>query len=79
MIKHHENIKQAKSDFQETNSKFLSVFNKGSWREYGRVLIIHEGHERGYMKDILKGSIINFQGFHLQGSFQACPIFTPSF
>ena len=48
-------------------------------REHGRVLIIHEGHEGGYMKDIVKGSIINFQDFHLQGNFQACPIFTPSF
>ena len=48
-------------------------------REHGGVLIIHEGHEGGYMKDILKGSITNCQDFHLQGSFQACPIFTPSF
>ena len=29
------------------------------------------------MKDSLKGSMINFQEFHLQGIFQACPIFTP--
>ena len=29
-------------------------------REHGRVLIIHEGHEGGYMNDILEGSIINF-------------------
>ena len=31
----------------------------------------------GYMKDSLKGSMINFQDFQVQGSFQACPIFTP--
>ena len=29
------------------------------------------------MKDSLKGSMINFQDFHLQGSIQTCPIFTP--
>ena len=77
MIKRHENIKQAKSDFKKTNSKFLSVFDKGSWREHGRVLIIHEGHEGGYMNNILQGSKISFQDFHLQGRFQACPVFTP--
>ena len=48
-------------------------------REHGSVLIIHEGNEGRCMKDILKGSIIIFQDFHLQGSFQNCPIFTSSF
>ena len=29
------------------------------------------------MKDSVEGSMMNFQYFHLQGGFQACPIFTP--
>ena len=29
------------------------------------------------MKDSLKGSMKNLQDFHLQGSFQTCPTFTP--
>ena len=33
MMKHCENIKQAKSDFKWTNLKFLSVSDKESWRE----------------------------------------------
>ena len=33
----------------------------------------------GYMKDSLKGSMINFEDIHLQSSFQACHIFTPLF
>ena len=28
-------------------------------RDHGRVLIIHEGHEGGCMKEIIKGSIYN--------------------
>ena len=33
----------------------------------------------GYMKNSLKGSLISFQDFHLQGSYEARPIFTPLF
>ena len=71
--KHHEDIKEAKSGFKQTNSKFLSVFDK--WREHGRVLTtvflgwrIHGGQS-------IKGSMTNFQDFEHHGSFQACPIF----
>ena len=31
------------------------------------------------MEDSVKGSMMNFQDFHLQGSFQACPILVPLF
>ena len=44
-------------------------------KEHGRVLLfsILVG---GYMKDSLKGSIISFWDFHLQGYIQAFPICT---
>ena len=31
----------------------------------------------GYIKDNLRGSMINFQDFNLQSSIQACLVFTP--
>ena len=45
-------------------------------REQGRVLIIVFFLVGGYMKDSLKGNMINFQGFHLQNIIQTCPVFT---
>ena len=53
-------------------------------REHGRVLIIREGHEGGYMNDILKGSIIRFspprvvfRPVPFSPLHFNCPVFTP--
>ena len=86
MMKCRENINEAKSGFKWLSSKFLTVFGKGSGREsmvgYWPLFFL----VGGYMKDSLKGSMINIQDFSFKLVFKSvpflplyfnCPVFTP--